>query len=192
MLSSSPTPGFSPFTFFEQIARQAGEKLQPPQWLIAEFRNRAVLTLNHILQQEPEALARLTRQKGRVVRAQWRTFTVELLITPAGLLDVAPAGASPDLTLSLTEDSPAGLARSLARGEKPPVRIEGDVQLAAEINWLVDNVRWDVEDDLARVIGDVPAHHASRVARMVADALKRFVSLRSPNAAPAAATARER
>jgi ubiquinone biosynthesis protein UbiJ len=44
------------------------------------------------------------------------------------------------------------------RGDKPSIRIEGDVQFAAEINWLVDNVKWDVEEDLARLIGDVPAH----------------------------------
>jgi ubiquinone biosynthesis protein UbiJ len=55
------------------------------------------------------------------------------------------------------------------------VRIEGDVQLAADINWLVDNLRWDVEDDLARVIGDGPAHTVGNVARSAAAALKGFV-----------------
>ena len=53
------------------------------------------------------------------------------------------------------------------RGDKPAVRIEGDVQLAAEVNWLVDHVRWDVEDDLARAIGDVPAHTIATGARRV-------------------------
>ena len=36
------------------------------------------------------------------------------------------------------------------------LQVSGDVQLAAEVNWLVDHVRWDAEDDLARAIGDVP------------------------------------
>ncbi len=40
----------------------------------------------------------------------------------------------------------------------PALRIQGDVQLAADINWLVDNVQWDVEEDMSRIIGDVPAH----------------------------------
>ena len=43
------------------------------------------------------------------------------------------------------------------------------MQLAAEVNWLVDHVRWDVEDDLARVIGDVPAHTIANGARRVVD-----------------------
>jgi hypothetical protein len=38
------------------------------------------------------------------------------------------------------------------------VRIAGDVQFAAEINWLVEHVRWDLEEDLSRLIGDAPAH----------------------------------
>lgn len=38
--------------------------------------------------------------------------------------------------------------------DKPAVSIEGDVQLAAEVAWLVDNLRWDVEEDLSRLIGD--------------------------------------
>ena len=55
------------------------------------------------------------------------------------------------------------------------IRIEGDVQLAGEINWLVDHVRWDVEEDLARVIGDAPARAVAGMAGRVAGALRRFV-----------------
>ena len=61
------------------------------------------------------------------------------------------------------------------------------MQLAAEINWLVDHVRWDVEEDLARVIGDAPAHTVSQVARRAAQALRQFVGSRMAPSAPAAA-----
>jgi ubiquinone biosynthesis protein UbiJ len=103
-----------------------------------------------------------------VVRFQWRFVTMELVATPAGLLDLAPAGSVPDLTLTVTDDSPFDIARATLRGDKPAVQIAGDVQLAAEVNWLVDHVRWDVEDDLARVIGDVPAHTLGNGVRRVA------------------------
>ena len=52
------------------------------------------------------------------------------------------------------------------------------MQLAAEVNWLVDHVRWDVEDDLARAIGDVPAHTIATGARRVVEALRQFVGQR--------------
>ena len=165
----------SPFSFLGDLFNTIGERLQPPDWAVHEIQNRAVLFLNHVLQQEPEAQARLKRQQGRVVEARWRSILVRVVATPAGLLDLAPEGATPDLTLSITQENPLELAQSALVGDKPMVRIVGDVQLAAEINWLVDHVRWDVEDDLARVIGDVPAHAIGNAARKVVAALRQFI-----------------
>jgi ubiquinone biosynthesis protein UbiJ len=58
------------------------------------------------------------------------------------------------------------------------VRVEGDVQLAAEVNWLTDHVRWDVEEDLARLMGDAPAHALGTAARSLALAVKQFLASR--------------
>jgi ubiquinone biosynthesis protein UbiJ len=85
------------------------------------------------------------------------------------------ADASADLTLTMTQDSPFEMAQALMQGDKPAVRIEGDVQLAAEVNWLVDHVRWDLEEDLARVMGDAPAHTVVQLARSMVQALAQFV-----------------
>ncbi|MNT34323.1 hypothetical protein D3C72_1702990 [compost metagenome] len=112
-----------------------------------------------------------------------------LVITPAGLFNLASEGAVPDLQLEVTETSPLTLAQVALRGDKPSIRIEGDVQLAAEINWLVDHVRWDVEEDLARVIGDAPAHTVAQVASRAAQALRQFVGARVAPAAGSAASA---
>ncbi len=169
----------SPFPFLDGFFEKISASLQPPAWVVDEVQHRAVLFLNHVLMQEPEAQARLARQKGRIVQAQWRSFDIRLEATPAGLLDIAPAGAKADLMLTVTEESPLGLAQAALRGDKPAVRIEGDVQLAAEINWLVDNVRWDIEEDLSRVIGDAPAHAIGETGRRVAQALRQFVGSRN-------------
>jgi ubiquinone biosynthesis accessory factor UbiJ len=127
-----------------------------------------------VLQQEPEAQARLKRQAGRLVEAHWRHFSVRLVATPAGLLDLGPVAQVPDLTLTVTEESPFSLAQAAVRGDKPAVRIAGDVQLAAEVQWLVDHVRWDLEEDLARVFGDAPAHAIGSVVRRMAEAVRQF------------------
>ena len=176
----------SPAAFFDQLFDRIGQALQPPGWMVEEMQRRLVLTLNHVLQQEPEAQARLKRQVGRVVEAHWRQFSVRLVATPAGLLDIAPVTQLSDLTLTLTEESPFSLARAAVRGEKPPVRIAGDVQLAAEVQWLVDHVRWDLEEDLSRIIGDAPAHAMGEGMRRVADGLRSFVGGKgAPAATPA-------
>ncbi len=164
----------SPFAFLDDLFNKIGSRIQPPAWAVHEIQHRAVLFLNHVLQQEPEAQERLKRQQGQVVEVKWRFVMVRLVATPAGLLDLAPEGAVPELTLMVTEASPFALAGAALRGDKPAVRIVGDVQLAAEVNWLVDHVRWDVEDDLARLIGDVPAHAIATGSGRVVAALRRF------------------
>ena len=168
----------SPFSFVEGILQNFNIPLTPPAWVVEESHRRIVLLINHVLMQEPQAMERLMRQKGSVVLSQWKQFTFKLVVTPAGLFDLATPDANADLTLVVTEDSPLVLAQSMMQGEKPPVRIEGDVQLAAEVNWLVDHVRWDMEEDLARIVGDAPAHAMGQIARAIAQALQQFVGKR--------------
>src|SRR6476620_7821448 len=73
----------SPFSFLESLA----SRFQPPAWAVDEGQHRLVLFLNHVLMQEKQAQERLVRQKGRVVHLQWGVFSLDLLITPAGLVD---------------------------------------------------------------------------------------------------------
>jgi ubiquinone biosynthesis protein UbiJ len=140
------------------------------------MQNRVVLFLNHVLMQEKAAQDRLRRQKGKPVRIQWGEFHLTLAATAAGLLERAAPQATPELRMTLTQASPLALAQTVLTGGKPAVDIQGDVQLAAEVAWLVDNVRWDVEEDLSRFVGDGPAHTLAGFARSTVEALKGFLS----------------
>ncbi len=152
------------------------DKLAPPPWAVQEAQQRLVLALNHVLMQEPEAQSRLLRQNGRTASVQWRSIAINFIVTPAGLLDRhnPDEGKAPDLALTVMDASPLDLLRKALSSAKPDVRIEGDVQLAAEINWLVDHVRWDYEEDLSRLLGDGPAHAIGQALRGAASALRRF------------------
>ncbi len=160
--------------------------VKAPDWMVTETQQRVVLLLNHVLMQEPEAMRRLSQAKGKTLLLRWGRFSMGLLVTAAGLFDRVVddvghgaggpgSGSHPsDLTLELTEDSPWELARAALRGERPPLRIDGDVQFASEINWLVDHVRWDIEEDLSRLIGDAPARALGALAQRVVRALREF------------------
>ncbi len=167
----------SPFSLAAQALQHLGASLPPPTWVQDETINRVVLFLNHVLMQEPEAMRRLARQKGQRIQLQWQKFSLQLSPTPAGLLERMPVEGF-DLRLTVTDESPLAIANALMRGDKPSVRIEGDVQLAAEINWLMDHVRWDVEEDLARLIGDAPAHTLAQWARSALTAIRQFATQR--------------
>ena len=148
--------------------------VRPPEWVVNGVQNRVVLFLNHVLMQEPEAQARLKRQQGKPVKLQWGELHLTLCATAAGLLERPTGDTQPDLNVVLTQSSPWGVAQRLLAGEKPGVDIRGDVQLAAEVAWLVDNVRWDVEEDISRFLGDAAAHTLVGVAHRVTAAVKGF------------------
>ncbi|MFZ5521049.1 MAG: hypothetical protein ACOZD0_07585 [Pseudomonadota bacterium] len=149
-------------------------------WLGPAVRERAVLVVNHLLAAEPQAMARLRPHAGRAIRVslalpgrEAQGPDIALVVTPAGLVESAEASLAADgLDVVADGRQPLQAALGLLAGRKPPLRIEGDAAFAADVAWLIDHVRWEAEEDLARVIGDAPAHQAMRAARALRQALQ--------------------
>jgi ubiquinone biosynthesis protein UbiJ len=110
---------------------------------------------------------------------QWQDKVIQLAPTPAGLLERVSQPKF-DLKLSLTDASPLAMASAVMKGEKPGVHIEGDVQLAAEVNWLIDHVRWDVEEDLSKLLGDAAANTLVSMGRQAFQAMQQFIRKPAP------------
>ncbi|NDF05088.1 MAG: hypothetical protein EB066_01430 [Betaproteobacteria bacterium] len=149
--------------------------LQPPTALVEEVQDRVLLLLNHVLMQEPAATTRLKRQQNRTLQISWRQLQLACRITPAGLFERTVLQNSPDLSLHISQESPWAIVQGLVQGDKPTMQVQGDVMLAADINWLVDHVGWDIEEDLSRVLGDAMAHQCVAMAKRVFTALKGFL-----------------
>jgi ubiquinone biosynthesis protein UbiJ len=126
----------------------------------------------------PTFLARLAPSAGEP-GAPWR-----FVITPAGLFesstlpggaraatDVTPANG---LTVTVHLPDPLSLARQTLKGERPEVNIEGDAALAEVVSWLMKNLRWDVQDDVARWLGTAPAELLRSVGESLRAALARW------------------
>ncbi len=64
------------------------------------------------------------------------------------------------------------LMREGTRGLAPYVRVEGEVMLAAALADIAERMRWDPEEDLSRVTGDVFAHRVGRGVAATRDALR--------------------
>jgi len=122
----------------------------------------ALRVLNALLQREDWARRRLAAHAGKVVRLSaggpWR---LQAAISSEGLLQVSDAAIVPDVVVSLPEGRWRELPELWRRGGMAEVssaaRIEGDAGLAQAVSDLAANLRWDVEDDLARVMGDMAA-----------------------------------
>jgi ubiquinone biosynthesis protein UbiJ len=154
--------------------------------LAPAFAERLTLVLNHVLGAEAVATERLRPHAGRTLAltlAGWpallpRPPALAWRVTPAGLLEWCGAESlpTPDLGVQIDASNPALLlvrAVGGALGGPPPaVQIEGDAQLAGDVNWLIQNLRWDVAADLERLFGAPVAQQLHQAGRSVAAGVK--------------------
>ena len=91
------------------------------------------------------------------MRADCFPLAMLIGITETGEAAAAPPESTPDVTIRLT---PGIMLRLAARDASAwnDIAVEGDPQLAAALNHVARNLRWDVEEDLSRVVGDIAAH----------------------------------
>lgn len=142
--------------------------------------DRLVLVVNHVLSAEPQAVQRLLPHRGRVLRLELQQLPrllpapppLAFMVTPAGLVEWCREPVDADLRVRLEASNPAALALQMVTGGMPPVVIEGDAQLAADVDWLLKNLRWDVADDLDRLFGPTVAHELHRLGTGLARALR--------------------
>lgn len=143
---------------------------------------RLTLVINHVLASEPVAVQRLRPHQGQrieLLAADWPRLLPPLpplafTITPAGLLewDQQPTGAAADLRVRVDASNPARWLADALASQTPAVDIDGDAQLATDVNWLLQNLRWDVEADLERLMGPAAARQVHRMGSTLARGLR--------------------
>ncbi|MBK7517627.1 MAG: hypothetical protein IPI51_18985 [Betaproteobacteria bacterium] len=143
---------------------------------------RLTLVINHVLGGEPVATERLRPHAGRTLAltlAGWPRLlppppALAWRVTPAGLLDWCGLHGvdAPDLAVQVDASNPALLLARMVGGEAPAVQIDGDAQLAGDVNWLLLNLRWDVAADLERLFGPVVAQQLHQVGRTLAAGMR--------------------
>lgn len=116
----------------------------------------ATRPINHLLARNSWALARLKPFAGKTARFECVPFAITLGIRPDGQVELSATG-EPDVTI---RSSPGVVLRLAARDETAwqEVSVSGDTDFAAALDHVCRNLQWDVEEDLARVFGDVVAH----------------------------------
>ena len=157
--------------------------------LIGQGAHKALLAFfNHVLTQHQWARDKLRMHVGRslIIGLESEKLPklpflpppeIQAVVNAEGLLEVvarAKSGGDP-LTIekpsvemrikpsmeafsAFTKEGPQGLLRHM--------RIEGDVLFAAALGEIASPARWDYEEDLSKVVGDIAAH---RVGNFVQD-----------------------
>ncbi len=152
---------------------------------------------NHLLRQNDWARARLAVFAGRSVSVEWQAPALARRASPAplaarisgeGLLDASAgqpvadvAADEPDAGLPRFDAelhvrpsfaAAGALLRESTRGLAPYVRVEGEATLAAALVEVAERMRWDPEEDLSRITGDVVAHRIGRGVGAARDAMR--------------------
>lgn len=120
--------------------------------------------LQHLMQQNSWAKAILQPFAGQSVLVTSSLLHTTLIILEDGSLVIAGQTNLPDATISI---APSLLLRIMAKDEsaKLKINITGDTHLAAELGKVFTNMRWDIEEDLSKLIGDISANKLTQFNR---------------------------
>ena len=126
--------------------------------------------LNHLLGREEWARRKLEPFAGESVELRAAPLpALRFTVLPGGRVEAG--GRAEKDAASLTVTLRPGVLAALARGEEHLMReveVSGNARLAAEVMALVRHLRWDPEEELSAVIGDIAAHRVVQTARSFA------------------------
>lgn len=117
-----------------------------------------VAALNHLLKPASWARARLQAYAARSVRFDVARFQLVMAIDSEGYF-VPSDKPEPaiDVIIRLPSETPFLLLHGLDHA-MAAAHVEGNAEFATELSFVLRNLHWDAEEDLSRLIGDVPAH----------------------------------
>lgn len=131
---------------------------------IPSFLHPATLALrafNALLRREDWARHRLSPYAGKSLRFSLGAWSFNVTISSEGELHLSDAAVVPDVSISLPPGRHTELLGLWREGRLSQIssvmHIQGDAGLAQLVSDLARDLRWDAEDDLSRVIGDVAA-----------------------------------
>jgi len=110
-----------------------------------------IAALNRLLGAQAWAREQLAPFAGKLVELRAAPLpALRLAIDASGLVAPAPPDAAPAVVATLRPGA---------------IDLDGEEQLAATLRVLLRHLRWDVEEDLSRLFGDVVAHRLVQAGR---------------------------
>jgi ubiquinone biosynthesis accessory factor UbiJ len=112
--------------------------------------------INHLLAQEPRARDRLAAHAGKIACIDTGLVAVRLKVVADGLVQIAAKEDTANVIIRVKLADLPLIAQNRERTFSY-VRIEGDADFANTISQLGQSLRWEVEEDLSKWVGDIAA-----------------------------------
>lgn len=118
---------------------------------------RALLGIaNHLLAGESWAPKRLAPFAGRAARIEFGALTFPFVVTEGGFFATCTDKSPPAVIVCLPNDAPL---RALTDRSSllSTAQISGSADFAEALAFVFRHLRWNAEDDVARLVGDIAA-----------------------------------
>ncbi|WP_310452717.1 hypothetical protein [Sulfuritalea sp.] len=113
--------------------------------------------INHLLGQAAWAREKLAPFAGHAAQIKLPPFEAAFLIGADGSISAPAADAVLEVSIALPATTPL-LALQGKDAVMRAARIEGSAEFAAALGFVIRNLRWDAEEDLSNLVGDIAAH----------------------------------
>ena len=132
----------------------------------------AARILQHIINQNNWSREHLIPFAGKVLQFDFVLIKPSLIILEDGSLSFAGETIGADAVIHLP---PSLTLRLLANDDaaKMQIKIDGDTHLATQVSKVLQKLRWDIEDDMSHLVGDIAASKIRKSSRKVLQTVKK-------------------
>lgn len=144
---------------------------------MAGFERIIFPALNHLVQNESWARERLRQFSGSQLLIAAGRIQLNLRINEQGLFALADISQPADVLLTLPADAPLKFLFD-RNALFSTIKLSGSADLAECLAFVFRNLHWDIESDLASILGDIPARRlaqmGSQLGNQMQDSAKRI------------------
>lgn len=116
----------------------------------------AIASLNHVLAQNAWARAKLQPHAGRIAALSAPPLALRLVVAADGQVAEAAADSPADSEI-LLPSSAFGQVFLGFEALSRQISVSGNAEFAETLGFVLRNLRWDAEEDLSKVFGDIVA-----------------------------------
>ena len=124
---------------------------------------------NHLLSQNDWMQSDLINHKNKIVIIEISGFKTIFKVKEGGQVEMINDSKDYDCKIKLTINDLIG---QLVNNKNGKINIEGDIELANKISQVLRKIEWDLEEDLAKYIGDIPAIRTTKALKKIKNTTK--------------------
>ena len=124
---------------------------------------------NHLLSQNDWMQSDLINHKNKIVIIEISGFKTIFKVKEDGQVEMINDSKDYDCKIKLTVNDLIG---QLVNNKNGKISIEGDIELANKISQVLRKIEWDLEEDLAKYIGDIPAIQTTKALKKIKNTTK--------------------